>query len=271
VYWMALAAIPASILTKLRKMMFNFLWSGCSDHTRQHLCSWHTLAKPKRKGGWGIQNPLLFSQALAATSLWRALTRPGIWHSVILDKYLNQYTVKNWLSAKTNSPNVASHFWRYLSKSKHLITSHLCWHLGSGHTIILGQDNIMGMDRSSSLSVQLLSTLHSKNIWFLFQIRATSRSDALPDSWINNNTLGLNQIQRANGRNYVWPSLSWAFTSRTHQIRHIGRGAINQAKLLQKTFMLQLPIRIGPITSMDGRIDSRPGVSLKRLSFSSSC
>jgi hypothetical protein len=48
------------------------------------------------------------------------------------------------------------------------------------------------MDGSSSLSAHLLSTLHSKNIWFLFQIRATSRSGALPDSWINNNTLGLN-------------------------------------------------------------------------------
>jgi hypothetical protein len=84
VYWMALAAIPASVLTKLCKMMFNFLWSGCLDHTRQHLCSWQTLAKPKKKGGWGIQNPLFFSQALAANTLWRVLNKPGIWHTVIL-------------------------------------------------------------------------------------------------------------------------------------------------------------------------------------------
>jgi hypothetical protein len=70
---MALAAIPASVLTKLRKLIFNFLWSGCSDHHRQHLCNWQTLAKPKQKGGWGIQNLFHFSQALAANSLWRAL------------------------------------------------------------------------------------------------------------------------------------------------------------------------------------------------------
>jgi hypothetical protein len=85
---MALASIPASVLSKLQKMFFNFLWLGCSDHHRQHLCGWHLLAKPKQKGGWGIQNLLLFSQALAPNSLWRALFLPGIWHSVIIDKYL---------------------------------------------------------------------------------------------------------------------------------------------------------------------------------------
>jgi hypothetical protein len=39
VFWMALAAIPSSVLNKLRKISFNFLWSGCSDQHRQHLCN----------------------------------------------------------------------------------------------------------------------------------------------------------------------------------------------------------------------------------------
>jgi hypothetical protein len=158
---------PCSVLTKLRKTMFNFLWSGCSDHPRQHLCSWHTLAKPKKKGGWGIQNPLFFSQALAATSLWRALTRPGIWHSVILDKYLSQYTVKSWLLAETNNSSAASHFWRNLLKAKHLITSYLCWRPGSGHTIILGQDSILGMDESTTLSTDVIHPPLKKHLVFI--------------------------------------------------------------------------------------------------------
>jgi len=54
VYWMALAAIPASILTKLCKLIYKFLWSSFSDHHRQHLYNWETLEKPKQKGGWGI-------------------------------------------------------------------------------------------------------------------------------------------------------------------------------------------------------------------------
>jgi hypothetical protein len=63
------------------------------------------------------------------------------------------------------------------------------------------------MDESTSLSKHLLSTLHSKNIWFLFQIRATSRPDALPDSWINSITLGLNLDQSCE-----WKKLCLALT-----------------------------------------------------------
>jgi hypothetical protein len=88
VYWMALAAIPTLVLDKLRKLTYNFLWSGNTDHYRQHLCNWETLAKPKNKGGWGIINIFHFNKALAANSLWRVLTKEGIWSTVIKDKYL---------------------------------------------------------------------------------------------------------------------------------------------------------------------------------------
>jgi hypothetical protein len=55
IFWMALAAIPVTVLDKLRKLSFNFLWSGYTDHSRQHLCNWETLAKPKKRavGGSG--------------------------------------------------------------------------------------------------------------------------------------------------------------------------------------------------------------------------
>jgi len=70
VYWMALAAIPASILQKIRKLIFSFLWSGDEGKKNFHLCIWEFLAKPKLMGGWGIQNNFLFNSALATNSLW---------------------------------------------------------------------------------------------------------------------------------------------------------------------------------------------------------
>jgi hypothetical protein len=76
---MALAAIPTSVLDKLRKLTYSFLWSGSKDHHKIHLCNWESIAKPKFKGGWGIRNIFKFNQALAANSLWRALTSRGIW------------------------------------------------------------------------------------------------------------------------------------------------------------------------------------------------
>jgi hypothetical protein len=67
---MALAAIPTSILEKIRKLMFSFLWSGDGGKKNMHLCSWEVIAKPKHMGGWGIRNIFLFNSALAANSLW---------------------------------------------------------------------------------------------------------------------------------------------------------------------------------------------------------
>jgi hypothetical protein len=99
-------------------LTYNFLWSGCSDHSRQHLCNWESLAKPKQKGGWGIHNLFHFSKALATNSLWRVLTSPGIWHSIIKDKYLSQFTVISWLQSDSATSRAHSFFWKNLIKSK---------------------------------------------------------------------------------------------------------------------------------------------------------
>jgi hypothetical protein len=96
VYWLSLTTIPFSILNKLRKIMYNFLWNGNSETHHYHLCRWETLAKPKHSGGWGFQNIFSFSKALAANTLWRVLMKDGIWQKVIKDKYLPFTTVKNW-------------------------------------------------------------------------------------------------------------------------------------------------------------------------------
>jgi hypothetical protein len=37
VYWMSLEALPCSILSKIRKMIFDFLWNGHQDRQRIHL------------------------------------------------------------------------------------------------------------------------------------------------------------------------------------------------------------------------------------------
>jgi len=108
------------------------------DHHRKHLCGWHLLAKPNQKGGEGIQNLLLFSQALAPKSLWRALFLPGIWHSIIIDKYLCHHIVSGWLTSGMVIPITTSFFWINISKSKSLITRWLSWHPGSRHDITIG-------------------------------------------------------------------------------------------------------------------------------------
>jgi len=107
---MSLEAIPFTVLNNLRKIVFNFLWKGNSESKHYHLCKWELLTLPKKYGGWGLRNIFDFNKALAANSLWCVLMRDGIWHKVIIDKYLPHTTVKNWFRSPTFHPNTTSRF-----------------------------------------------------------------------------------------------------------------------------------------------------------------
>jgi hypothetical protein len=96
VYWLSLAKIPKSILNRIRRKMFSFLWSGKKEKEGVHLINWKRIAKPKKTGGWGIKNIFSFGKALAAKSLWRCLMVPGLWHEVTFKKYLKKKTVIEW-------------------------------------------------------------------------------------------------------------------------------------------------------------------------------
>jgi hypothetical protein len=132
-----------------------------------------------------------FQPSTCANSLWRVLTTPGIWHSIIKDKYLSHYTVSSWLLTDTTTTRAVSLFWKNLTKSKDWLTRGLCWQSGSGHSITLGRDRILGLGDATILPPQLIAQLHSKNIWYLYQARDRSISASLPDRWISNDTLEL--------------------------------------------------------------------------------
>ena len=88
----------------------------------------------------------------------------GIWHKVIIDKYLPHTTVKNWFRSPTIHRKAASGIWNGLLKSVHLITHWLSWIPGSDHLIALGRDEILGMGDKSFLSLNILFELRKRNI-----------------------------------------------------------------------------------------------------------
>ena len=55
VYWMALVPIPRSILDKIRRMIFSFLWGSSTKKKKFHLVDWHIIASSTSLGGWGIK------------------------------------------------------------------------------------------------------------------------------------------------------------------------------------------------------------------------
>jgi hypothetical protein len=69
-----------------------------------------SLALPKSHGGWGFQNIFLFSKSLAANTLWRVLMGIGIWHDVIMDKYLASTSIIKWYRSQTFNSTSVSRF-----------------------------------------------------------------------------------------------------------------------------------------------------------------
>ena len=108
VYWMALVSIPQSILDKLRRLIFSFLWGSSPKNKKFHLVDWHLLARPTSKGGWGIKHLTWFSLSLRLKSFWHALNSNGIWYQILSAKYMKKWPLHLWLREKWFSPRNAS-------------------------------------------------------------------------------------------------------------------------------------------------------------------
>jgi hypothetical protein len=124
--------------------MFSFVWSGKKDKEGIHLIRWDKLAKPKKLGGWGIKNIFTFGKALAAKSLWRCLMVPGLWHEVIVKKYLRKKSVVAWLRQGNKKWTGGSNIWRALTSSLSIINDWLAWKPGDGRDVRIGIDPLVG-------------------------------------------------------------------------------------------------------------------------------
>jgi hypothetical protein len=94
VYWLSLAKITKCVLNSIRRRIYSFLWSGKKEKEVIHLSNWKKIAKPKKAGGWGIKNIFMFGQALVEIFLWIFLMMSGLWHEVIMKKYLKRKNVE---------------------------------------------------------------------------------------------------------------------------------------------------------------------------------
>jgi hypothetical protein len=183
VYWLSLAKIPKSVLNRIRQRMFSFLWTGKKDKEGMHLVSWKRLSKPKKNGGWGIKNIFTFGKALAARSLWRCLMMPGLWHEVIIKKYLQKKTVEEWFRLEKISSTGSSNFWRALTLSLPVISDWLAWKIGNGKTVRLGVDPIVGCHNFYKLSTNLTLALKEQGITYLAQAGEGFVEDTAHNSW----------------------------------------------------------------------------------------
>ena len=64
----------------------------------------------------------------------------GLWHEVIMKKYLQKKTVEEWFRQGRKNWNGTSNIWRALTSSLSIITDWLVWKPGNGRDIGIGDD-----------------------------------------------------------------------------------------------------------------------------------
>ena len=79
--------IPLSVIEKIIKICFKFLWD-VYDLSGLRWNSWRSLANPNFLGGWGLKIPVLFAKALAAKSAWNIIHGTGLWIQIATQKYI---------------------------------------------------------------------------------------------------------------------------------------------------------------------------------------
>ena len=176
VYWLSLFPIPASILDRLRKLIFSFLWGSSTNKSKFHLMNWKELAQPISQGGWGIKHLPNFSLSLRLKSFWLVLNNFGIWNKLISIKYLKNRPVHIWLREKRFVVQNASILWRGFVETLPWLGKGLIWNVGNGSLIRVGVDPMVGFGTNYILPVGLREYLEDYGIVTLNHARNLTTS-----------------------------------------------------------------------------------------------
>ena len=126
---------------------------------------------PKKYGGWGIKNLHRFNLALRLNFFWVALQHDGLWHQVLIHKYLKHVSMVDWLRGKNSSPHGGSVIWRVFLQTLPCLGRGLAWQVGNNNSISLGIYPIVGATKSLSLPMGLLDYLADLDIKTLASAR----------------------------------------------------------------------------------------------------
>lgn len=104
-----------------------------------------------------------FNTALNTNTPWRVLNQDSIWHRVVLDKYLQNTTLVNWLRKPTHFISSTSRVWSSLVRTIPIILHWLSWRPGAGHLIMIGRDRILGLGERSILLNDTINLVKIRN------------------------------------------------------------------------------------------------------------
>ena len=144
-YWLSLAMIMASVISKIiRNMIFHFIWVGNMEQSKFHLSSWKSISLPNNLGGRWLKHLAQFNYALSLKSIWRGLFGEGLWRRFLKLEYII-FSIAQWIRCPQKTSTNASIIGRALTKSFPTIGEWLGWVIGRVHKYILALILLLGM------------------------------------------------------------------------------------------------------------------------------
>jgi hypothetical protein len=128
---------------------------------------------------------------------------PGLWHEVIVNKYLRKKSVAAWLRQGSRKWSGGSNIWRALTLSLNIINEWLVWKPGDGRDVRIGSDPMVGSHNFYQLSRNLISKLKDLGFEFLAQVGTVDLENSRQTGWIKAEVLGLEGDLKDEWNNYV--------------------------------------------------------------------
>eukprot|EP01018_Ginkgo_biloba_P034237 Gb_24170 [translate_table: standard] len=155
------------------------------------LVKWKRIALPKIWGRWGLKDIHSFSRALVAKCVWRLISVNGLWSKVMIQKYIEQDSMEDWIRRPTKTHNNASIIWKVVVLAFPLVGTWLVWTVGRGNRVRLEEDPWAGCGGFHRLSEGLLQGLQERGLFNLCQVVDPGLSSVWRQEWMSSGTLGL--------------------------------------------------------------------------------
>ena len=103
--------------------------------------------------------------------MWLVLHNDGLWHQVIISKYLKKLSIVTWLSDKNFCFRGVSVIWKGFLLTLPWLGRSLAWQVGNENNVLLGIDPIISIPDSLTLPAGFREYLEDLDIATLSQAR----------------------------------------------------------------------------------------------------
>lgn len=132
IYYLSLYRAPKKIISKMERLVRNFLWGDTATKKGQHLIKWSTTKLSKNSGGLGILDLHNRNISLLGKWIWRYyVEEKALWRKVISAKYGSYH-----FSLKLGRKNLhLSHGpWKPIEPIKEAVYGHTSQSIGNGES-----------------------------------------------------------------------------------------------------------------------------------------